>query len=92
MVIPVPEFRPEDPVIRGKTGHFLPESRRMIEMAQMAELVENDIVPFFRREEGDPIMKGEVTIPRTAPETRPLIAYRDAPIAKSVSQGELTHP
>lgn len=63
----------------------------MIEMTQVAKFMNDDIVPFLRCEEGNPVMEGEVAASGTAPETRPLIANGNFLILEAMEQSEFLH-
>ncbi len=63
----------------------------MIKVSQMAEFMDDDIIPFLWRKEGDPVMEGEIAASGTAPETRPLIANGNFLILEVVQQREFLY-
>jgi hypothetical protein len=63
----------------------------MIEMAEMAELMDDNIVPFFRREESDAILERKIADTGTAAEPSLLIPDAYLSIPKSVPQGKFAH-
>jgi hypothetical protein len=63
----------------------------MIEVTQMAEFMDDDIVPLFRSKKSDSILEGEIPDTGTTPETGSLVPDAYLPISKSVLRGELAH-
>lgn len=78
--LPKPRFFPifqllaSGAIVRDRQLNQRPESRRMVELSEMTELVHDEIVGEMRRQERELVAEVEVAIARAAPPAGALVA------------------
>ena len=79
-------------VLRHCPGHEVPKSVRVIHLSTMTEFVHDDVVGQVRRQKSDFIIKRDVTLARTAPPPRLLVADTDASNSEAIVLIEMRKP
>ncbi len=79
-----PQFPPTRGMVRHGARHERPDARRMVELAEMTQLVHHDIVLQALGQEEHPEVETERPLARTAPPHGPLVPYADIPVAEAV--------